>query len=142
MTSDEAHTVVLLDSTVLDRLRQELDNDDGVWKVFIQDFVAHLPFRIDRLRVALTTGDPDSAKDAVLGLKTASQMVGAERLARLAFSLELALRAESSQSAPSLALPRLAAAHLKRIKQCAQKTIYLLESRLQHYDAAPVARPD
>jgi HPt (histidine-containing phosphotransfer) domain-containing protein len=120
-----------LDSTVLDRLRWELDYDEGIWKVFIQDFMAHLPARIERIRLALTTGDPVTAKDAVLSLKTSSQMVGAERLAGLALDLERSIRSDSPDGLPSVVLPRLAAAHLQRIRQCAQQTTYLLERQLE-----------
>jgi histidine phosphotransfer protein HptB len=124
------HTLPLLDSSVLDRLHLELDCDEGVWKVFIQDFIAHLPSRIERLRLALTTGDAVTAKDAVLSLKTSSQMVGAERLAGLALDLEWALRFDSSEDDPSVVLPRIAAIHLLGIRQCAQQTSYLLNRHL------------
>lgn len=135
MIPHEALIVPLLDSTVLDRLQLELDYDEGVWKVFIQDFVALLPARIERLRMALTTGDPVTSKDAVLSLKTASQMVGAERLAGLAFDLQRAIRNDSPDGPRSIVLPRLAVAHLPRIRQCAQQTIYILEKHL-HGDGA------
>ena len=130
MTHYDGHTLPLLDSLVLDRLRLELDYDEGVWKVFIQDFVAHLPFRMERLRLALTTGDTVTAKDAVLSLKTSSQMVGAERLAGLALGLEGALRFDSSEGEPSVVLPRIAATHLMEVRQCAQQTSYLLKRNL------------
>ena len=130
MTQYDGHTLPLLDSLVLDRLRLELDCDEGVWKVFIQDFVAHLPARLERLRLALTTGDAVTAKDAVLSLKTSSQMVGAERLAGLALDLEGALRFDSTAGEPYVVLPRIAAAHLVEIRQCAQQTSYLLKRHL------------
>jgi len=89
----------LLDSSVLLRLREELDGDEGVWKVFIQNFVNHLPARTEKLRLALTTGDSAGAMVAVLSLKTSSQMVGAERLAGLVLELEHLLRVECSDLA-------------------------------------------
>ncbi|QOD02608.1 Hpt domain-containing protein [Pseudarthrobacter sp. BIM B-2242] len=131
MTQHEALVVPLLDSAVLDRLQLELDYDEGVWKVFIQDFVALLPARIERVRMALTTGDPVTSKDAALSLKTASQMVGAERLAGLTLDLELAIRNSSPDGPHSDILPRLAVAHLPRLRQCAQQTIHLLERHLR-----------
>jgi histidine phosphotransfer protein HptB len=130
MTQYDARTLPLLDSSVLDRLRMELDYDEGVWKVFIQDFVAHLPTRVERLRLALTTGDAATAKDAVLSLKSSSQMVGAERLAHLALDLERSLRIHSGDDDSSVVLPKLAATHLTGIRQCADQTTYVLKRHL------------
>ena len=131
MTQDEAQALPLLDSSVLDRLRAELDDDEGVWSVFVQDFVAHLPARTEKLRMALTTADLGGARNAVLSLKTSSQMVGAENLAGLAFELEHSIRAAARDDDPEVALPRLAAAYLTRLRQSADQTAYLLE-RLLH----------
>ncbi len=121
----------LLDPAVLVRLREELDDDEGVWKVFVQNFIAHLPQRTERLRQALTTGDLKGAIDAVLSLKTSSQMVGAERLAGLAMDLEQDIRRDTRDTDPAVALPQLAAAHLRRIKQCSRQTTYLLQAALK-----------
>jgi HPt (histidine-containing phosphotransfer) domain-containing protein len=121
----------LLDPSVLERLREELEDDEGVWKVFVQNFIAHLPERNENLRQALTTGDVKGAMDAVLSLKTSSQMVGAERLADLAIDLEQALRHDILDTDPAVALPQLAAAHLRRIKQCSRQTTYLLQASLK-----------
>ncbi|WP_461187485.1 Hpt domain-containing protein [Arthrobacter sp. Z4-13] len=120
----------LLDPSVLVRLREELDDDEGVWKVFVQNFIAHLPERSERLRQALTTGDLRGAIDAVLSLKTSSQMVGAERLAGLAMDLEQAIRNDTSDADPAVTLPQLAVAHLRRITQCSRQTTYLLQAAL------------
>lgn len=130
MTQYDGHTLPLLDCSVLDRLRSELDYDESLWKVFIQDFVAHLPARTERLRLALTTGDAVTAKDAVLSLKTSSQMVGAERLGGLALDLEGALRSAPTNGDPGVVLPRMAALHLIGIRQCAQQTSYFLKRHL------------
>jgi HPt (histidine-containing phosphotransfer) domain-containing protein len=121
----------LLDPAVLERLREELDDDDGVWKVFVQNFIGYLPERTERLRQTLTTGDYKGAMDAVLSLKTSSQMVGASRLADMALDLERALRYETREIEPAVALPRLAAEHLRRIKQCSRQTTYLLQATLK-----------
>jgi histidine phosphotransfer protein HptB len=129
--TDDGDVRPLLDKTVLARLRADLDDDEGVWRVFVQDFIAHLPHRLQRLRLALTTGDLPGSIDAVLSLKTSSQMVGAERLASLALDLELNIREESRNTDPAIALPRLAADHLRGIKQCAQRTTNLLQAHLQ-----------
>lgn len=130
MTQYEGHTLPLLDSSVLDRLRAELDDDEGVWSVFVQDFVAHLPARTENLRLALTTADLVGARNAVLSLKTSSQMVGAENLAGLALNVEHSLRSAARDDDPEVALPRLAAAYLLRIRQSADQTAYLLERLL------------
>lgn len=119
----------LLDHVVLERLREDLQEYD-VWRVFVQNFIAALPLRIEKLRGALTTGDADGAKDAVLSLKTSSQMVGAERLAALALDLEMAQREGIRTSDPADALPRLAVSYLHRIKQRAGQTSYALQKHL------------
>ncbi|VXB76428.1 HPt (Histidine-containing phosphotransfer) domain-containing protein [Arthrobacter sp. 9AX] len=123
-------TVPLLDSAVLHRLYEDLDNDEGVWKVFIRDFVALLPSRLESLRLAMTTGDSAGAMAAVLSLKTSSQMVGAERLADLALELERLIRQKAFDGDPSVVLPRLAAGCLVQIKQCAHQTRFFLELHL------------
>jgi HPt (histidine-containing phosphotransfer) domain-containing protein len=130
LSQGDEHTT-LLDPVVLAKLRAELDDDEGVWKVFVQNFIAYLPERIERLRQTLTTGDRKGALDAVLSLKTSGQMVGAERLAWLAMNLEQAIRNDTRDSDPGVALPRLAAAHLRRITQCSRQTTYLLQAALK-----------
>jgi HPt (histidine-containing phosphotransfer) domain-containing protein len=130
VTPEEGYALPLLDKAVLERLRSDLDDDEGVWQVFIQDFIANLPHRIQKVRLTFTTGDTSGALDAILSLKTSSQMVGAERLAGLALDLERALRAVRDVNAGT-ALPRLAAEHLRAIKQCADQTTNLLRALLQ-----------
>jgi HPt (histidine-containing phosphotransfer) domain-containing protein len=125
MTRDDVHTTPLLDPTVLDKLRDELDDEDGIWSLFLHNFIALLPDRTEGLRLTLTTGDLAGALDSVLSLKTSSQMVGAERLAELAADLERSLRSDI-QAKPESALPRLAAAHLKPIMKCERQTADLL----------------
>jgi histidine phosphotransfer protein HptB len=134
MTQDDANVLPLLDPAALDRLRDELDDDEGVWKVFVRNFIAQLPQRTEKLRLALTTGDLPGSLDAVLSLKTSSQMVGAERLAEFALGLERSVRTETRESAPDKVLPRLAAAHLKTIMKCGRQTSDLLQ---RYLDSAP-----
>jgi HPt (histidine-containing phosphotransfer) domain-containing protein len=117
--------VPLLDQGALDRLRGELDDNEDMWKIFVSNFIAYLPPRTEKLRVALTTGDYTGALDAVLGLKTSSQMIGAERLAELAFDLEQSIRTDSNAD-PGRVLPRLAAAHLPQIERCSRQTSHPL----------------
>ncbi|TLM81799.1 Hpt domain-containing protein [Pseudarthrobacter sp. NamE5] len=130
MTQPNGYARPLLDPAVLERLRADLEDDEGVWKVFIEDYISNLPHRLQRVRLTLTTGDVTGAMDAVLSLKTSSQMVGAEMLAGLAEDLEQSLREEVRTGDPAVVLPRLAAEHLRRIKQCAQRTIYVLQDHL------------
>jgi HPt (histidine-containing phosphotransfer) domain-containing protein len=129
MTQPDDSGRPLVDQSVLDRLLEELDQDEGYFTVFVGKFVELLPVRIGKLRLALTTGDLDGAVDAVLSLKTSSQMVGAERLAALAMDLEAAIRNESQQGDVAVALPRLAATYLKPIDQCSRQTLHRLEAQ-------------
>lgn len=127
----------LVDHAVLDRLHTDLDGCDSAWRLFVQNFINALPQRLERLRVALTTGDLPGSVDAVRSLKTASQMVGAERLADLALLLELDQRHRTRNADPQVVLPRLAVDHLRRIKERAAQTSYALEAHLNrvHADA-------
>ncbi|MCU1518851.1 MAG: histidine kinase [Pseudarthrobacter sp.] len=129
MTQSDDAGRPLVDPSVLDRLREELEEDEGYSTVFVGNFIDYLPHRISRLRLALTTGDLDGAVDAVLSLKTSSQMVGAERLAGLAMDLEKAIRHDSQVEDPAVALPRLAAAYLKPINQCSKQTVQRLQAQ-------------
>jgi HPt (histidine-containing phosphotransfer) domain-containing protein len=129
MTQSDDAGRPLVDQSVLDRLREELDEDEGYCTVFVGNFIDYLPRRIGRLRLALTTGDLEGAVDAVLSLKTSSQMVGAERLAGLALDLESAIRSDSSRSDVAVVLPRLAAAYLKPIDQCSKQTLHRLQAQ-------------
>lgn len=121
----------LLERSVLNRLREELDDDEGIWKVFVQNFIALLPERLERIRQALTTGDTRGSMDAVLSLKTSSQMVGAEQLACLAMALEQDLRQDARYVDTAIALPRLAAAHFRGLVMCSQRTTYALQAALE-----------
>ncbi len=127
MAPDDRNDLPLLDPAVLDRLRAELEDDDGVWQVFVQNFIEHLPHRTEKLRLTLTTGDLTGAMDAVLSLKTSSQMVGAERLAGLAMELERSLRDGDIDNEPARVLPRLAADRLRQIIRCARQTTNILQ---------------
>lgn len=127
-TSDDAPRP-LVDQSVLDRLREELEEDEGYCKVFVGNFIECLPQRIGRLRLALTTGDLEGSVDAVLSLKTSSQMVGAERLASLATDLEGEIRTEVPEADVAVVLPRLAAAFLRPINQCSRQTMHRLQAQ-------------
>lgn len=53
---------------------------DTVAQRFINEYLALLPHRQDRILAKLAVGDDETAMDAVLSLKTTSAMVGAVRL--------------------------------------------------------------
>lgn len=129
LVSAGGSTHPLIDHVVLERLREDL-HEYEVWRVFVQNFITALPPRIEKLRVALTTGDAVGARDAVLSLKTASQMVGAERLAALALDLEAAQREGIRIADPAVALPRLAVDYMYGIKQRASQTSHALQTHL------------
>ncbi|MFJ6346460.1 Hpt domain-containing protein [Pseudarthrobacter oxydans] len=117
----------LVDRSVLDRLGRELDDDgEGYTRIFVANFITCLPGRIERLRLALTTGDLEAAINAVLSLKTSSQMVGAERLAALAVDLETGVRGGAARS-DAMTLPKLAAAFLRPIDRCGSQTVHILD---------------
>lgn len=117
----------LVDRSVLDRLGKELDDGgEGYTKTFVANFITCLPGRIERLRLALTTGDLEAAADAVLSLRTSGQMVGAERLALLVMDLEAEMRGGASRS-DTMALPKLAAAFLGPIALCGSQTVHILD---------------
>jgi HPt (histidine-containing phosphotransfer) domain-containing protein len=120
----------LVDHLVIERLRKELeDGCDSYTSVFVANFIDCLPHRIQRLRLALTTGDWEGSFDAVLSLKTSSQMVGAEQLAFLAMKLESELRSDATLADVGTALPHQAATFLGPINQCSRETVYSLTRR-------------
>lgn len=131
MTQPPEDVPPVLDASVLENLLLELDDDEGLWKIFVRNYVHLLPARIEKIRLTLTTGDLPGATDVVLSLKTSSQMVGAIRLASLAELLQHGLPFDSGIADPALVLPRLAAAHYQSIKACSLHTAYLLQKHLE-----------
>lgn len=128
MKTDEIAALPLLDLSVLERLRTKADDGEWIWKVFVRNFVTGLPHTIERLRLALTTGDLTGALSAALSLKSSSQAAGAKRLAGLAVDLEKSLRDQVSLADPAGALPEMAASHLRKITRCAEQTVYPLRA--------------
>jgi HPt (histidine-containing phosphotransfer) domain-containing protein len=122
----DANAVPLLDRAVLQQLRDGLEDED-VCKVFVQNFIALLPDRAERVRRTLASGNVRGALDAVLSLKSSSQMVGAERLAEFATDLEHSLRVDTRYAEAARLLPQLAAANLARITKCSRQTADLLQ---------------
>ncbi|MBT2567135.1 Hpt domain-containing protein [Arthrobacter sp. ISL-85] len=128
MNQEDGHSLPLLDDSVLARLRAETDDDDGIWKVFVQNFIEQMPPRIEKLRSTLTSGDAKSALTAVLSLRTSAQMVGALQLAAIALELEQAIRGAATGSDPAAVLPGLAAKYLRRLVNTGQRTTSQLET--------------
>ncbi|MDQ0118402.1 Hpt domain-containing protein [Pseudarthrobacter sp902506025] len=131
MSEGNGPPVPLLDGGVLDRLLVELDGDEGLWTIFVRGYLNQLPRRIERIRLTLTTGDIKGAMDAVLSLKTSSQMIGAERLAAHALALEQSIRDHASAKDPAIVLADLAAISLRKIRACAEQTATLLNDHLR-----------
>ncbi len=118
----------VVDKAFLFELGLEREQGDGCRQVFVDDFIAGLPRRMERLRLALSTADPEGALDAARALKVASQMVGAERLAGLMLDLEEELRGPAYE-AETIRLPKLAVAFYTRVNRCAMWTIDHLQTR-------------
>jgi hypothetical protein len=41
----------LLEPSMLEKLRSQLDGDEGIWTVFITDFIGQLPGRLEGVRL-------------------------------------------------------------------------------------------
>ena len=82
----------VLDATVLDDLETELAQTD-LARNFAVDYASMWEQRLDRLSAAVGCQDRAAALDAAISLKVSSAMVGGLRLARLAETLEAAIRA-------------------------------------------------
>lgn len=93
---------------MLEHLDAHIDDPEGYWKVFAENYLQLLPTRVERIRLALTSADLEGSLDAVLSLKTSSQMIGADRLAALALKLERAIRAGTPENNVAVLLPKLA----------------------------------
>jgi HPt (histidine-containing phosphotransfer) domain-containing protein len=127
MTESGSTVLRLVNPAVLEQLRSELDDDEG-WLQFLNNFLAHLPRRMAKLRAGLETADYELSMDAVLSLKISCQMVGAERLADLAVQLQQCLGTFSSGDGDPAEQPELARL-LEDIAVAAGETGLLLGTR-------------
>ncbi len=118
---DSSDIPPLLDRSVLDQFTEELE-ELAYTKAFFDSFIDLMPHRIERLRLALVAGSFERALDAVLSLKSSSQMIGARRLAGLAAALESGIRDETTASNAAMLLPRYAAGFINDITQCGDLT--------------------
>ncbi len=104
LSSEEYGALPLVDPATLANLEYQLDSR-FIARSFATDFGATWECRFACLSYAVETQDRLNSLDAVLSLKTASIMVGAKRLARVAEDLESLVRlAELSQAASALGL--------------------------------------
>lgn len=127
---DGGPTLPLLDASVLARLRAETEDDDGIWRLFVRNFIDQMQPRIEKLRSTLTSGDATCALTAILSLRTSAQMVGARLLAELSLELEHAVRGAAAGPDPASVLPSLAAQYLRRIVHSGQRTREHLEAAI------------
>jgi len=81
----------ILDATVLGDLEEELA-DSGLMCRFAADYAALWQPRLRRLAVAVEDQDRDAALDAAISVKVSAAMIGGLRLARIAETLEHAIR--------------------------------------------------
>lgn len=118
----------VLDPSELDRLLRGLENNADIWTTYIRNFITQLPRRIEKLHLTLTLGDLEGAKDAILSLRTSSQMVGATQLTSHSRHIEQSLRETAQRKDTDVFLPHLGTTYLQLLKQCAHQT----SQQLQH----------
>ncbi|MGP5640550.1 Hpt domain-containing protein [Brachybacterium tyrofermentans] len=99
-------TVPVLDCDVLRRLGEQLGDVDILCR-FLDRYLALLDQRLARLEHALTVSDQAGWADAVLSLKTSSEMAGARALAARAEDLQQESM-EDATGAPGVVLTRRA----------------------------------
>ncbi|WP_461164806.1 Hpt domain-containing protein [Arthrobacter sp. R4-81] len=95
------HDLLLVDPAVLKDLEDQLDGR-AVALRFVSDYTDMWEQRFRRLAAAVAVQDSPTAMDAVISLKIASAMVGGQRLAWLAESLEKLIRREDYTAANPL----------------------------------------
>lgn len=100
--------------------------DPEAYAAFLRRSHEAWPHRYERLACAIRAGDPRAAMDAVLTLKSASQMIGALKLASAALQLERALGSGHL---------RLAEALLGELEACGLATMDHLSHEVQQLDA-------
>ncbi|MGW9402454.1 hypothetical protein ACWGQ2_00625 [Arthrobacter sp. NPDC055585] len=93
----------------------------GTCQQFVGDYIQLWDSRYSRLVSALHTTDFPAAMDVVLSIKTASQMAGAERLARLAADAQALVRKQDRSGLAAL---------LEPLEQCGQETMDELRQTL------------
>lgn len=89
----------------------------GTSRQFVDDYIRLWDSRYSRLVSALHNADFAAAMDVVLSIKTASQMAGAQQLARLAADAQALVRSEDHTGLVALLGP---------LEQCGQDTMHEL----------------
>ena len=118
----------LLDTAALRRLSEQL-GDDAVLCRFLQRYRSLLARRIARLEDALQEQDAAGWDDALLSLRTSSELAGARALAERASSLEE--QPAPCPSAPPCASGDRRALRLARLREEARTTCAQLEDYLR-----------
>ena len=95
------HDLLLVDPAVFKDLEDQLDGR-AIALRFVSDYTDMWEQRFRRLAAAVAVQDWPAAMDAVISLKISSSMVGAQRLAWLAESLEKLIRSEDYAAANAL----------------------------------------
>lgn len=109
----------LVDLAVLRELEQQV-GDRSIVEGFVHDFVDLWESRYERLAQALDPLDPDTAREALLSLKTAASMAGAVRLSKDAGMLEEAVKRGDEVAAADLLLG---------LEVCGRQTLLELHER-------------
>lgn len=118
----------LLDTAALRRLSEQL-GDDAVLYRFLQRYRSLLARRIARLEHALQEQDAAGWDDALLSLRTSSELAGARALAERASALEE--EPAPCPSAPPCASGDRRALRLARLREEARTTCAQLEDYLR-----------
>ncbi|MDP9696785.1 UNVERIFIED_ORG: HPt (histidine-containing phosphotransfer) domain-containing protein [Arthrobacter globiformis] len=90
MTQDPCQDLPVLDSSALQDLKDDAGED--VAQAFIEDYLLTLVARAARIFKTFARGDLEESLDAVVSLRTSSEMAGAGRIASYCRGLETALK--------------------------------------------------
>lgn len=91
---DELLALPLLDAQIITSLAEELDGAEDFARELVNTFGLIWPRRWANLRLAVAAEDRTATADAIASIRVASEMLGAERLARGAADLDEYLDAE------------------------------------------------
>lgn len=130
-TFDE-NEIPLVSRDVLDALKQEL-GDPVTYATYVRLNHELWPARYERLAEAIRTGDAAGAMDAVLSIRSASQMIGAMQLAELALTAEHALGDGQLGSAKEL---------MEDLKECGRATMRQISREFSLRACSPVCDTD
>ncbi|MGN7150732.1 Hpt domain-containing protein [Arthrobacter sp. SAFR-179] len=120
VAGQEHDDLPLVAHDILEVLREELA-DSGLYRRYVDQYVAMWPGRHRRLVSALNTEDHEAFRDAVLSVKTSAGMLGALRLEQLALEMEDAVRKQRMERVRTL---------LTELEICGQLTTEQLRDEL------------